>query len=1164
MLSNAAFLRLVERGDYREVRVVLQSARWLASARDDDGRTAVECSAMSGYADITAMLIRCGAEVGRCGPAMLHAASEGWLDLIRILFYGGVRLDIQAEDRSTPLHLAAAKGHADLVRWLLYAGSNPKARNSERLTPLGLARRLLSGDELARIEEAFAEHAEEMLELRARSMTLEEAILHLDHRVLRHLLEAGTDPNVPGASGMAPLAIAAARSATRMFTALLKAGANPNVTTANGDCLLGWTIREGKLELARMLIDAGANLDDEISWDDTWISMPQAALRTGDQGLFELMVQRGADIYGRRNGGHSLLHRTAENGDVKASEYLLRRFCGPYGLPPGAKPRCNQHGVLDRDTPLHAAARYGHPEVVELLLRHGADPEVAFASFAETSGIDWRQWATDVSGCCGGEQAACVFVTPLILATWQGDVDACEALLNAGADANAYATVNCGETEANLHGELMWISPLHIAASRGNCHIIRLLLANGASPDKGLVSGPNQWPSVSFPSEMGLGITVQYAFSWPYTDYDAPLWSAVAGGHLEAANLLMAAGADPSAGRIKKGGGGGEVSYCEIPAISAAVASGKVDLVRALLEWQPITVQFNSESEWATYRHHHAIDDDEPIEWERRVCTPLWEACHAGNLEMVRVMVRQGADPLCGCHTASRSRDDDEVDDVADIVWHETAHDEGTIHAAACSGCSTILDLLVRAGVDVNVCDSDGNTPLHLAAREGKAEAVVRLIELGGHSDARNSEGKMPCHLSVRRGDVATTGILLDRMPPAVTADLVDELLLSAAERSDASVDMVHELNRRGASLTAIDNEGNTALHLAAIRYPSADQTALLSALLELGSEVNLANRHGRTALHCLVECGALAGCGLLLAHGADANAADEAGKTPLHVVPANNGREVCVPITRLLLEYGASADQRDAHQQTPLHMVAARCWGDDALAVVDLLLAEGASLSARDASGRQPLHLAVASFLRDSLVSLFVGKGSDLDAVDCHDETPLTTALLHRNDTIADILRAAGATETTLQDAILSDDLSLARRLVAAGADIDRRNSRGETPLHLAVRLGRRELCELLLNAGAIVNYDDSSRRTPLHLAAGIDRADIVELLLARGALLASRDASGDTPLHEAARHGSEETVRLLLSRGTTTEARNADGETPSDVATAHGHLDLAQSLHR
>ena len=50
-------------------------------------------------------------------------------------------LEIQDNDKCTPLHVAALQGHAEVVEALLAAGASTEARDHDQLTPLDYAKR---------------------------------------------------------------------------------------------------------------------------------------------------------------------------------------------------------------------------------------------------------------------------------------------------------------------------------------------------------------------------------------------------------------------------------------------------------------------------------------------------------------------------------------------------------------------------------------------------------------------------------------------------------------------------------------------------------------------------------------------------------------------------------------------------------------------------------------------------------------------------------------------------------------------------------------------------------------------------------------------------------------------------------------------------------------
>ena len=128
---------------------------------------------------------------------------------------------------------------------------------------------------------------------------------------------------------------------------------------------------------------------------------------------------------------------------------------------------------------------------------------------------------------------------------------------------------------------------------------------------------------------------------------------------------------------------------------------------------------------------------------------------------------------------------------------------------------------------------------------------------------------------------------------------------------------------------------------------------------------------------------------------------------------------------------------------------------------------------------------------------------------------------------------------------AIASDQPEIVQALVAAGADVNRRDGRGQTPLSFVIEHYRYDLpmrgIRAIIAAGANVNAQDVSAdpfhngATPLHQAVywGWGNVEVTEALLDAGARVNCRTKNGNTPLHYAARVGNPQVMRLLVAHG-------------------------------
>lgn len=107
------------------------------------------------------------------------------------------------------------------------------------------------------------------------------------------------------------------------------------------------------------------------------------------------------------------------------------------------------------------------------------------------------------------------------------------------------------------------------------------------------------------------------------------------------------------------------------------------------------------------------------------------------------------------------------------------------IHWAAASGQIGVMRYLLSNGVDANVTDASGCTPLVLAAQDGHAAAVVFLLQNNADPDICDINGDNAIHWAAYKGHVEVVALL------------------------------GHLLKHK---LEDIDNYGQTIVHLAAMR----------------------------------------------------------------------------------------------------------------------------------------------------------------------------------------------------------------------------------------------------------------------------------------------------------------------------------------------------------
>lgn len=123
--------------------------------------------------------------------------------------------------------------------------------------------------------------------------------------------------------------------------------------------------------------------------------------------------------------------------------------------------------------------------------------------------------------------------------------------------------------------------------------------------------------------------------------------------------------------------------------------------------------------------------------------------------------------------------------------------------------------------------------------------------------------------------------------------------------------------------------------------------------------------------------------------------------------------------------------------------------------------------------------------------------------------------------------------TGAALRSACWNGDLPEVRRLLAAGAPLEGRDSLKRTPLFLACHHGSPELVKFLLDRGARADVIDGNDDTTVGQACEYGHLEAAKLMLAAGADINRTNKWGRTPLMLASREGRDDVVAWLISQG-------------------------------
>jgi len=152
---------------------------------------------------------------------------------------------------------------------------------------------------------------------------------------------------------------------------------------------------------------------------------------------------------------------------------------------------------------------------------------------------------------------------------------------------------------------------------------------------------------------------------------------------------------------------------------------------------------------------------------------------------------------------------------------------------------------------------------------------------------------------------------------------------------------------------------------------------------------------------------------------------------------------------------------------------------------------------------------------------------------------------------------------------AVYSRHTEVAKALVAAGADVNRKDMESNSPFLLAAATGQLELVQLALAHGADLNSTDSYDNTALIAACEHGNTEVVKVLLKAGVAVDHVNRQGWTALLETIVMGDgsaryEDTVQLLLDAGADANLADRDGTTPTRHARERSYKTMVKMLVR
>ena len=285
---------------------------------------------------------------------LLVAAKENIHGQLPALVKDGSGINDSEADGTTALHWAAYHDNILAADLLIQAGADVDSANDLGTTPLWIASQ--NGSDV----------------------------------MVKTLLGGGANPRLSLLSGETPLMVASRAGAHTVVKQLLDEGADADVTATRGQTALMWAAAEHHADVVGVLLTHGADIHRRSDvWSQVMAVPPHGKLdhnrdiphggntalmfaaRVGDLPSAKLLVTAGANVNDINAWGVSATVLATHSGYVELVEYLLEH---------GADPNLANAGF----GALHAAVMRRDKRMVAALLTHGADPNITLETWTPT------------------------------------------------------------------------------------------------------------------------------------------------------------------------------------------------------------------------------------------------------------------------------------------------------------------------------------------------------------------------------------------------------------------------------------------------------------------------------------------------------------------------------------------------------------------------------------------------------------------------------------------------------------------------------------------------------------------------------------------------------------------------------------------------------------
>uniref|UniRef100_A0A8P0N3C2 Ankyrin repeat domain 52 n=1 Tax=Canis lupus familiaris TaxID=9615 RepID=A0A8P0N3C2_CANLF len=760
--------------------------------------------------------------------ALHHAVHSGHLETVNLLLNKGASLNVCDKKERQPLHWAAFLGHLEVLKLLVARGADLGCKDRKGY---GLLHTAAASGQIEVVKYLLRMGAE----VRVLSMGVGpygqgvgEVIVCLRWLLefwdfLGYLSNVNHEIDCADKFGNTPLHVAARYGHELLISTLMTNGADTARRGIHDMFPLHLAVLFGFSDCCRKLLSsAGFDINTPDNLGRTCL---HAAASGGNVECLNLLLSSGADLRRRDKFGRTPLHYAAANGSYQCAVTLVTagagvneadcKGCSPLHYA-AASDTYRSHDA-EEDEPLKESRRKEAFFCLEFLLDNGADPSLrdrqGYTAVHYAAAYGNRQNLELVRVAEGSSVLG--YSRWLPAPPLQAYNGHCEALKT------------LAETLVNLDvRDHKGRTALFLATERGSTECVEVLTAHGAS-----------------------ALIKERKRKW------TPLHAAAASGHTDSLHLLIDSGERADITDVMD-------AYGQTP-LMLAIMNGHVDCVHLLLEKGSTADAADLRGRTAL---HRGWDGRLYSRWASILCpgsywgrTPIHLASACGHTAVLRTLLQAAlsTDPL---------------DAGVDYSGYSP------MHWASYTGHEDCLELLLEHS-PFSYLEGNPFTPLHCAVINNQDSTTEMLLGALGAKivNSRDAKGRTPLHAAAFADNISGLRMLLQHQAEVNATDHTGRTALMTAAENGQTAAVEFLLYRGKADLTVLDENKNTALHLACSKGHEKCALMILAETQDLGL-INATNSALQMPLHIAARNGLASVVQALLSRGATVLAVDEEG----------------------------------------------------------------------------------------------------------------------------------------------------------------------------------------------------------------------------------------------------------------------------------------------